>query len=92
MDTVRQIYLAVAAFVLGCIVTEIRYIERIRKLRGLLDIYEDASKASGGPGPGDSWSDADASQSLMSLQQHLTDADERPTVPQSSKVDSPTVL
>jgi hypothetical protein len=99
MDTVREIYPAIAAFVLGCIVTEIRYIERIRKLRGLLGIYQDArlhgeSAVPGAPGDAGEenlWSKGDAAQSLSSLQQHLSNEAQRSPVQQKPNVDAPTV-
>ena len=90
---IGQTILMLAAFFLGCILTEIRWIGRTRRLRGLLGLAE-AARMYGGEGAtlvaaADAGvqgrlSHDEAHQSLRSLQQQLTDEAQASPVPETA--------
>jgi hypothetical protein len=94
---IGQTILMLAAFFLGCILTEIRWIGRMRRLRGLHGLTE-AARMYGGEGAtlvaaADAGVDAgvqgrlshdEAQESLHSLQQQLTDEAQASPVPETA--------
>ena len=88
-----QMLLLLATFLLGCIVTEIRWIGRMRELRGLRGIREAAKMHEGEsvalPAAADAGahgrlSGEETQQSLRSLRQHLTDDTPASPIPETT--------
>lgn len=85
-----ELCLMLAAFFLGCIATEIRWLGKMRRLRGQVEtemaqaektVSADATATSvHGIRP-----DEGTEQSLLGLQQHLSEKTETRPVPQGSK-------
>ena len=95
---ISQKWLMLAAFLLGCIVTEIRWIGKMRQLRSLLATQEkERASRHESPTIGDAAnaraqgvrSTGDTQQSLLGLQEHLTEETQASPLPKTAMTPKP---